>query len=103
MRRAAKRDDNEGAIIDALRDVGCRVTQLSGAGVPDLLVGRRGVTYLLEVKDPTKPKRDQRLTEPQVQWHGEWAGVGGPCVIVRTIEEALRAVGCVWSSSGVRP
>jgi len=51
LRRAAKRDANERGIIDALERAGCQVWQLSQRGLPDLLVVRAGVIYLLEVKD----------------------------------------------------
>jgi len=38
---AAKRDANEGLIVDALRGVGAVVVRLSSPGLPDLLVGYR--------------------------------------------------------------
>ena len=42
-RRAARRDDNEAAIVEALRAVGASVEILgNGDGVPDLLVGYAG-------------------------------------------------------------
>jgi hypothetical protein len=46
------RDGNEAAIVDALRAAGATVTRLGDAGVPDLLVGYRGSTLLLEIKLP---------------------------------------------------
>ena len=50
-RRAARRDDNERAIVDALKAHGATVVQLSGRGVPDLLVGyAHEVWVLMEVK-----------------------------------------------------
>lgn len=85
-RRAAKRDDNEDEIIKALKQVGCSVSQLSGTGVPDLLVGFRQHTYLLEVKE-----RKGTFTAAQKWWHETW--LGQPAVVVRSVEEALRAIG----------
>ena len=40
MRRAARVDDNQGQIVDALRRVGCSVWSLAGVGkgFPDLAV-----------------------------------------------------------------
>lgn len=84
-RRAAKRDENEAGIIDALRAVGCTVTPLSGTGVPDLLVGHRGTTLLLEVKMPRKG-----LTDAQAVFHASWKGA--PIHIVTSADEALAAL-----------
>jgi hypothetical protein len=87
VRRAAKIDANQPEIIAALERAGCIVQTLAavGHGVPDLLVGVRGGNYLLEVK-----AIGGKLTDDQREWHGEW---GGAVHIVRTPEEALRAVG----------
>lgn len=92
MRRAARTDDNQAEIVRALRDVGCSVQPLHavGAGVPDLLVGRHGTTYLLEVKDGRKPPSARRLTRDEAAWHRNWRG---HVEVVTTPEEALRAVG----------
>jgi len=92
MRRAAKTDANQAAVVDALRKAGCSVTSLAavGAGCPDLLVGRAGRNFLLEVKDGTKPKSARVLTPAQVEWHRGWAG---EVVVVECPEDALWAVG----------
>lgn len=93
MRLRAKVDANQREIVEALRKAGCSVQTLAavGAGVPDLLVGFRGQTYLIEVKDPAKPPSHRRLTDKQVAWHGSWQG--DPVQIVKSPEEALVAVG----------
>lgn len=90
MRRAARVDANQAAIVQALRCVGASVQSLAatGQGVPDLLVGRRGANYLLEVKAGPKAKK----TPAQEEWHARWAG---EVLTVRSVEEALRAVGVV--------
>lgn len=103
---AKQRDLNEGPIVDALERAGAAVTRLPGFGVPDLLVGYNGETFLLEVKNPyshskTGRKRTDRsdktgvgggeLTDRQVRWWTEWRG--RPPVIVCTPEEALAAIG----------
>ena len=93
MRRAARRDSNELAIRDALESAACTVQSLSAPGVPDLLVGRAGKNYLLEIVGDEKWARHKMtggLTTAQVYWHGDWRG---QVAIVRTIEEALKAVG----------
>lgn len=92
MRRAAKIDANQTAVVKALRSLGCTVQSLAtvGDGCPDLLVGAFGVTLLMEVKDGAKPPSARRLTEDQLTWHGAWTG--GPLAIVTDIDSAIRAV-----------
>jgi hypothetical protein len=76
VRRAAKVDANQAAIVEALRACGASVQSLAavGKGVPDLLVGLRTRNYLIEVKDGSKPPSARKLTPDQVQWHTKWAG-----------------------------
>jgi hypothetical protein len=90
MRKRGRTDDNQEKIVRALRRVGAMVADLSavGGGVPDLLVGFRMQTYLLEVKSPKgKP------TPAQVSWRHRWRG--RPPQTVRTVDEALAAIGAV--------
>jgi hypothetical protein len=79
VRRAAKRDVNEDAIVDALRAVGCDVTHISGKGAPDLLIRFRGILVALEVKG----KRGRRTI---AQESSRWP-------VVRTVDEALEMIG----------
>ena len=90
--RAKRTDANQSAIITILRQVGATVVDLSavGKGVPDLLVGHRGVTYLLEVKNV---KGKNKTTPDQDIFYAWWRG--GPVHIVRTADEALAAIGAI--------
>jgi len=107
-KRAARRDDNEELIVSTLRAAGASVTVIGmGDGVPDLLCGFRGTTYLLEVKAPLGPRGGNRgrstgaarvsaggdgtLSRDQLAWWAAWRGA--PPVIVRTPAEALAAIG----------
>lgn len=92
MRRAAKVDRNQAEIVDALRAAGCSVahTYMIGQGFPDVIAGRHGVNYLLEIKDGDKPPSAKRLTDDEQKFFDEWQG---QVVVVETIEEALTAVG----------
>ena len=74
MRRAAKKDANQGAIVQALRKCGASVHVLNEAGAPDLLVGIRGLNLLVEVKDGAKCPSARRLTAAQLVWHKAWKG-----------------------------
>ena len=95
MRRAAKIDANQTAVVSALRAAGATVQSLAavGDGVPDLLVGYRGHTLLFEVKDGQKPPSQRRLTDDQQKWHAAWTG--GTLCIVDGPEAALRAIGVI--------
>ena len=69
----------------ALRQVGCQILDLSriGQGCPDILVCWRGDLYLLEIKT-----RTGRLRDAQVRFAAYW-----PVKVVRTVQEAYRAIG----------
>ena len=91
MRRASRIDRNQPEIITALRQLGASVEPLHavGKGCPDLLVGFRNRTLLMEVKDGTKPPCERRLTEDQRRWHQAWQGQKA---IVKSVEEAVAVV-----------
>jgi Holliday junction resolvase len=95
MRRRAASDGNQPEIVAALRKCGATVVTCHavGQGFPDLVVGYRGDTYMIEVKDPTQPKHRHELTPAQVEFHGAWRGK--PIAKVFTVDDALRAVGAV--------
>ena len=86
MRRAARTDKNQRAIVAALRNAGCSVLSLAaiGQGCPDLLVGHRRTNTLLEIKTAKGA-----ANEKQRAWAQAW---DGQCSIVRTPEEAILAV-----------
>ena len=89
MRKAAKIDANQTEIVCALRAAGATVQSLAatGKGCPDLLVGYKGINYLLEIKDGKKTPSEQRLTPDQIHWHLHW---GGMVHVVKNTEEALK-------------
>lgn len=103
MRRAAKVDGNHAAVINALRAAGSTVVDASamGKGFPDLVVGRGGITFLLEVKAPETLRKDgapkalfgtdAATAERQAKFRETWRG--GVIRVVRTPIEALTAVG----------
>ena len=83
MRRAAKRDTNEAAIVEALRRTGWSVELLNLTDGPDLLIGKPGRCLLVEVKTETG-----KVRPGQARWHATWRG---PRVIVlRSVDEAIK-------------
>lgn len=88
MRRAARVDENQGLIVKALRACGATVRVITqGDGIPDLLVGYRGHTILMEVKDGNKPPSARQLTTAEQIFFAQWTG--GKLFIVNSVEEAL--------------
>lgn len=94
MRRAAKIDFNQPAIVDALRKAGASVQPLHavGQGCPDLVVGYRGQNFMIEVKDGGKPPSARGLTGPQERWHFTW---NGQRAIAESVDDALRIIGAI--------
>ena len=91
MRRAARVDENQGLIVKALRACGATVRIITqGDGIPDLLVGYRGHTILMEVKDGNKPPSARQLTPAEQIFFDQWTG--GKLFIVNSVEEALEVL-----------
>lgn len=97
---AKMRDKNEGVIVEALVKAGASVTKIGDMGTPDLLVGFRGQTFLIEVKNPDSKGGSANhnssggrgyLTKAQVKFWDGWKGASPS--IVMTPEEALAAIG----------
>jgi hypothetical protein len=85
MRHAARVDENQKTIVDALRKAGAYVWII---GLPvDLLVGFKNHTFLVEIKSTSK----KRLTGLQADFFENWSGstlarIDGP-------DGALRMIG----------
>jgi hypothetical protein len=87
MRYAARVDENQAAIVKALRDAGAYVWII---GLPvDLLVGFRDRTLLMEVKTNSK----KSLTGLQRIFFEKWTG--GTLCRVDSPEAALRMIGVI--------
>jgi Holliday junction resolvase len=87
-----RRDNNENEIVRALRAAGRSV--IADNGTIDLIVGNKGKTFLLEVKNPERTLskktglvRESELTDAQRELLQTWEG--GPLNIVTSAEEAL--------------
>jgi len=88
MRHAARIDANQEQIVAALRAMGATVRIVTqGNGLPDLLVGFRGMTILMEVKDGQKVPSARKLTPAEQKFFDEWRG--GVVAIVNSVDEAI--------------
>ena len=82
MRRAARTDNNQHELVEALKKIGARCYYIKEP--VDLIVGFRGRTLLLEVKGEGK-----RLTQAQDEFIKTWPGEIHVC---HDITEAISAV-----------
>lgn len=88
MRQAARVDQNQADIVEALRTAGALVLPLHtvGHGCPDALCQFRGALYLLEIKATTGSLTGEQEAFQQIGWS---------VAVVRTPEEALAAIGAI--------
>jgi phosphopantothenoylcysteine synthetase/decarboxylase len=91
VRSRPRLDANQHAIVSALQQAGASVTSLAavGNGCPDILVGIRKVTTVMEVKDGAKPPSKKCLTPEEKKWHDAW---NGSKHIVESVEQALQVL-----------
>lgn len=88
-----RRDGNHAAIVQAFRDTGCSVIELTDTGVPgwpDLAIGLLGRTELVEVKNPGTAYGRAGLSATQTAFASEWRG--SRIWIATSTDEALALV-----------
>lgn len=90
-RTAARVDRNQTEIVEAFRKFGCSVLHLHqiGKGCPDICVGKKGKSVLVEIKDGSKPKSGRMLTDDEQKFHDEWKG---SIVIVDCLGDVIELV-----------
>lgn len=87
-------DANQNEIADGLRAVGATVRSTAdvGNGFPDLAVGWKGKTYLLECKDGSKSPSRRTLTPDEQKFHSTWRGAAA---VVTSLDDALKTIGAI--------
>ena len=82
-----KVDNNQLDIVKAFRSMGATVLNLStvGKGCPDLLIGYKNISVLVEIKSKTG-----KFTEPQLKFIEQWRG--GPVNRINSVEGAIRLI-----------
>lgn len=94
MRRNARVDANQPEIVKGLRRAGASVLILSNLkNCFDILVGFRGINYIMEIKDGTKAPSKRKLTEGEQKFADEWKG--GKYHIVLSLQQALEIIGAI--------
>lgn len=87
MRRAAKKDRNHRDFVDEARAHGASVMEHpNGRNEPDLIVGWRGVTCLVEIKPAGVLTHKERVAK-QKAFLEQWRG--GPALIASSWQEAM--------------
>jgi hypothetical protein len=88
MRKHARKDTNQDEIVQAARDLGATVllTHQLGGGAPDIIIGWRGLNYLVEIKDGAKPPSRRRLTKDEKEFHQLWRG---QICVIKSVDELL--------------
>lgn len=91
-RRAARIDSNQNAIVGQLRKMGFSVaiTSMVGNGFPDLVVAKSNRTVLVELKDPSKPPSQQKLTLKELVFMELWKG---EYIKATTVDEITKLFG----------
>lgn len=91
MRRQAKADNNQPEIVKIFRDLGCSVQHLHtiGKGCPDVLIGKDGQNFLIEIKNGSKHLSQKKLTKDEAEWHQKWRG---QVCIIESIDCAIEFI-----------
>ena len=72
-----KVDANQKELMTKLRlitGITVATTHTIGKGFPDIVIGYKGINYLVEIKDGTKPPSQRKLTKDEVSFHSNWTG-----------------------------
>jgi hypothetical protein len=84
---AHRTDANQPEIVDAFRQLGWVVAITSGVGngFPDLVVSKRSVTAVVEIKDGSQPPSKRDLTPKEKEFRDSWRGLYAKVESVRDV------------------
>lgn len=91
MRKKARVDANQKEIVQQLRKLNISVlhTHQLGKGAPDLILGYRNDNFMIELKDGTKTKSQQKLTPDELEFQNKWKGNYSVC---NSLEQILNVI-----------
>lgn len=73
--QAARADTNQPELVEYIRKLGGSFQHTHTVpGALDGIVGFRGIDQRVEIKDPTKPKSDRKLTKKEKKTFDMWKG-----------------------------
>lgn len=88
MRYNSKVDKNQAEIVKTFRSMGATVLHTHTLkNCFDILVGYKGINYIVEVKDGSLPPSKRRLTEGEQKFKDTWRG--GKYYIIESVEDAI--------------
>ncbi len=90
--RAKRIDANQNTLVAQMRQIPgltVRITSQVGEGFVDAVIGYRGHSHLLEIKDPNQPPSKRRLTPDEKQFHESFTG---SIHVVETIDDVLKII-----------
>ena len=91
FRTAAKVDGNQTMLVRQIRKLGYSVKIVSQIKkFCDIVVGKNGMNWLFEIKDPAQPESKRCLTKMEKEFHDEWRG---QVDVIETIDDFLKIVG----------
>jgi len=93
MRRKGKVDANQKVIVESLRKIpgiSVAITSSLGHGYPDLNIGYKGQTFLVELKDGAKSASQKKLKPDQEKFKKEWTG---GYYVAENFDQVLKIIG----------
>jgi len=92
--RARRTDGNHALIVRGALDVGAAVLDMHTIpGGLDILVGFRSRLYLIEVKNPGRPKSARALTAAERGTIDRFRLAGCPVHVIETVEQLWKVIG----------
>jgi len=85
-------DSNHAEIIKALRKIpnlSVFSTHEVGKGFPDIVIGYKGINYLIEIKDGKKSPSQRKLTDVELDFHLSW---NGQIDTIKNLDELLQII-----------
>lgn len=88
MRTRPRKDSNHTDIIVTFRACGATVmdTASLGKGCPDAVIGYRGHSVLVEIKDGSKPPSQRKLTVDEYEFQQTWRG---KYVVITSVDDVI--------------
>jgi Holliday junction resolvase len=87
MQRAARKDANHKAIVDAFRRLGWSVLDVSQLkNCCDIFVSRKSMVLALEIKDGSKPASATKLTKGEEEFLKTWQGY---CRVIFSVDDVI--------------
>ena len=98
---AKRSDNNQSSIMDDLRKMGYSVesTHTLGKGRPDIIVGKYGFNFWIEIKNPEAAPADRKLTPDEKEWHEKWQGHKFVGHTAEEIDKHIQGIIIFWQES----